>query len=495
MKKIADSWVYILKKNKDLFEEEPIFELAIAPVIKNHIRQTINPDSNLYRVSYKDKIKTIQLPLWYIIKKTYKKPAIKDTISLGEKSDKNYCFYVIQDARDNQFNCVFPILKKLDDKNEDSILLTNYKTMKKKGKELQTLKNNKIFLFDNLIFYGKTYDILKVITESKSYYKKLLKKTEDESIKEFIKKYKNKIILEIEKLLIFNKILERILSNKKIKFAFTMGGYFPLSLYCNKNNIKKIMLQHGVYGDVEQAPELSSHANHEIMVWGENVKKQILEKYEDLNIHIFGNPRYDQIIEDYRDKKRNKDFYKKLKLNPNKKTLTFFSGTLVIDRGQPEERFVPVIHALDEFYEKFHEKLNFIIKLHPYESLKYYDKHKMQNFEKITVIKDEIPLYEILHHTDISASIESTTTFESMMFKIPTLQLSFSKYGVRADYWEHGAAILCKNKEEFFKIVNEIIQDKYDLTKLMKNQSKYIKQNIAYLGKSSEKIVNHLLKI
>ena len=128
----------------------------------------------------------------------------------------------------------------------------------------------------------------------------------------------------------------------------------------------------------------------------------------DLTIHIFGNPRYDKIVKEYVNKKRTNEFYKKLNLDPNKKTVTFFSGTQVIDRGQPEKRFSTAINALDELYEKLNDKINLIIKLHPYESLKYYQKHKMRNFEKIKVIKNEVPLYELLQHTDISVSIEST---------------------------------------------------------------------------------------
>ena len=138
--------------------------------------------------------------------------------------------------------------------------------------------------------------------------------------------------------------------------------------------------------------------------------------------------------------------------------------------------------------------VNLIIKLHPHESEKYYEQY-MKNIDNVRIIKSEFSLYELFQHTDVSMSVCSTTTLEAMIFGIPTLQLVLSEHGVRGEcYFDYGAAIQIKNEEELINNVDKIVTNNYDLSDLKRNQKKFLERNFAYLGNSTNKIVEHLLK-
>ena len=506
----ANTWSSVLIKCKDLFDEEPALELALGPVIKDAIGKREKPPAKSLFLRW-------TLPFWFVLKNkfhltgylTLQKASKKteDIITENPKGKKSFCVFGIDNTRENNFDLIFPVLKKIDEKNETSILFTYFDVYNEKKDELSTLKNTSIIFFENLLYKLNTFEIISKIGEANRLYNQFIKRVKDNEINDFVKQHKNEMIFRLEELLIFTESLSKILKNKKSKFIFSWGGYFPFALIGKKLKIRTLMIQHGCFGNVDNPsefgaapPECSPHAADEIIMWGEHskIKVQKLFKYDSTRkIFNLGNPFYDAVIEKYKDKKRSKEFYEKLKIDPNKKNIVMFSQTHVVDSDQGGKfacRFINPIIALDKLYDRLNSKINLIIKLHPHETKKYYEKY-LKNIDNVRIIKSELPLGEIFQYTDISLSVSCTTTLEAMIFEIPTLQLVLSEQGVRGEcYFDYGAAIHIKNEDALIDTIEKIISNNYDLSDLKKNQKKFLEQNFANLGNATNKIVEHLLK-
>jgi len=503
----TDTWPYILKKSKEIFKEEPALELSIGPVVKDAIKATAK--SEMYYFF----IKQI-LPYWYSFKKIlrikgyfkfnkiFKKTYLENTLKNGK--DKKYCVLSIDNTRENNYGLIFPIVKKLDQKGENTILFTYYNVYESKKEEINKLKNNSVIFFENLLDEIDNKIILRGKKEAKKLFKRYIKDLNNEEISNFIIEHKNQIIFRLEELLVFSECVSRIFRNNNIKFIFSWGGYFPLSIAGRRHSIRTFMIQHGNFGNVtnpeeygQVPPECSPNASDEIITWGEYSKKQVQHLFnyssKDNKVQVLGNPQHDKYVQVLNDKKV-RDVNEVLNLDSSKKNVVFFSATHAIDAGQPLERGVKPIIALDELFEKMNSDINLIIKLHPHESKKYYKKY-MKNFDKVSIIKDEVSIYELMKKTDIAMSICSTTLLESMIFKIPTLQLIFTKHLVRGEcYYKFGAAILIKNKEKLIETVDSIVKGEYDLSDLIKNQKNFLDKTSANLGHATDRIVDHLLK-
>ena len=489
------TWPNILEECKNIFDEDPILELALAPIVKDTARGIIKPMRTYF-------FKKTMLPLWSVIKKVFHLTKGKINNIEHINSDKSSCVFCLTTTRENDFNSIYPVIKKTSEKDENIIIFTYNKVYKEKNNELKSIKNLSIMFFENILYNTKTSEILSSYKKAKKSYKNFIKNIKNQEISDFVKKNKHMFIFKIEELLIDSFSLLRFFENKKCRFIYSWGGYFPLSIVANKLKIRNIMIQHGVYTQIDQLkneiqpPESSPHASDEIITWGKYGKQMLDNLFQNKltdRIYPLGDPRQDVIINNYVSQKRDNKYYSELKLDPNKKTITYFSSTLSIDEGQPKERYLNPLEAIDKLYEKMNDKINIVIKLHPHETFYYLEKH-LKYYGKIPIIKDEYPLYKILQHTDISVTVESSTLLESMIFKLPTIQLSLSKYGVRSDYYKHDASILIKKTDDFLEIIENITSDKYNLSKLKQGQKNFLENNFSNLGSATEKIVEHLFK-
>lgn len=489
---------------KDLFDKYPLLEMVMGPVNK-----TVLMGKQKTKWYY---LKAFWLfPLWFSMKIMQKKkqvaclPQSKQSIQMINNELPTGIFR-IEDVRSNNYGCIYPVLKKFDRLHHQSILFTRAAVFTKKNIELNSLENTQIILDVHILANLGIGDVFSCFFSAFAYYQRLIMYTKEKTVLNFERNYKYFILFKLAELLLNKKSISQYLEDINPRFIFSWGSYKPLLAVGNDVGIPKIMIQHGTFTNVKNPagesffykesppPELSPHYSDEIIVWGESSQKfiQKLYKYGD-KVIVLGNPRFDDIIEKYVGKEKSPLFYQKFGLDENKPTFVFFSGTHAIDDGQSAERNINPIIALDAIVEKLSSKVNVVVKLHPHENQKYYEQY-MKHLDKITMMKNEVMIYELLQHTDIAASVESTTLLEAMIFKIPTLQLSLSKHGVRSDFYKNGAAVLIQSQQQLFDIIIEIVNNTYDFKYLSIKQQEYLEKNVANLGKATECIVNHLVK-
>ena len=479
-----DNVAYILNKCKSIFEKEPLLELAMGLVFQGAYVQRIKPTPLNF-------IKKWASPFYWIFKKNF---SGGEKMSDMDYSDvkKSYGVFGIGMSRDNDFGCIFPVLKRMDELGEDTILFTNREVYSAKKEEIDALKHNSQIFYEDLCYNLSSVEILKSFIEAQKLVDKLIRETKDEKIIDFEKKYNYNIMSSVAGLMLSSKSISKILANKECKFLFSLGT--PVFGAAGiRTGIRTLMLQHGSHALMDTQIQYSPHNSDEIIVWGELPKNQVIPLCGSTHkIFALGNLRYD-ITNDFANTERNKEFYDKLNIDPRKKNVVFFSATHAIDAGYPREQFIEPIFALDKLYQSQKSKINLIIKLHPNETSKYYEKYMNNSLTDVKIIKHEISLYELLQHTDISVSIGSTTLLESMIFGIPTLQLELTEHKLSSEYYEYGAAILITDTDELVDKVEKIISGVYDLSELKTNQERFVELNFANLGNATDVIVDHLL--
>ena len=483
-----DNWAYILNKCKNIFEKEPVLELVMGLVFQGAYGQRIKQTPLNF-------IKKWAAPFYWISKKNFSGGKnILNNIN-DDDTKKSYAVFGIGMSRDNDFGCIFPVIKRMDELGEYTILFTNREVYSAKKDEINALEHNSRIFYEDLRYNLSSFEILKSFIQAQKLVKKLIRETKDEKIIDFAKKYKSSIITSLEGLMLSSKSISKILANKNCKFLFSLGT--PVFGATGiRTGIRTLMISHGCYvGDVVATSiEYSPHNSSEIILWGEHPKKLFLPLCgQNHKIFALGNPRYDLIIDKFVNKKRSEEFYEKLNIDPRKKNVVLFSETHSIDAGLAFGQFIEPIYALDILYSRLKTKINLIIKLHPNETRKYYEEYMGQSLAKIPIIKHEVPLYELLQHTDVSISINSTALLESMIFGIPTLQLGLTKHKVSSTYYKYGAAILITDTDELVDTVEKIISGVYDLSELKTNQKRFVELNLANLGNVTDVIVDHLL--
>jgi len=484
-------WSNILEECNSIFEKDPIIELAFSETF------------NKYRSSKIKKIKPKHVN--FLIKHCYSyyliyKSLMKNNCKIGNnflktsKSKKFGVFSILRKRDETGFFNIFPILKEID-KSLDTILFTRKEIYDKHIRELDSLRKCKIIIIDYINADLSIQEIIRSYEEANRLYKKIKKNVKNKNIKKFFLKYKIDIFNNIRKIIVDSSIIDKLIPCSNILFFFSTKNTV-FAVLGKKYNIRTLMFQHGFHGNTVKNPvQYSPGFSDEIIVWGEDTKKHIRPICgADHKVYALGSPRHDKIVKDYVNKPRKKEFYKNLNIDYKKMTVVFFSQTHAIDRGYPRERYIKPIFALDKLYNIYKDDINLVIKLHPAETKKYYREY-MENIKNVKIIKNEISLYELLSHTDISLSVGSTTTLESMIFRIPVLQLGLSEHGVSGeDMYKSGATLLIEDNNQLIQMMREIIDGNFDMNKYLKEQRVYLERNYANLGNAADEIIKHLIK-
>ena len=226
---------------------------------------------------------------------------------------------------------------------------------------------------------------------------------------------------------------------------------------------------------------------NKIIVWGEEVKKYIIENravHED-KIIVSGSPKYDSFVAT----KKN---------NENKKTV------LVTPR--------PIIHHVEglriELYEKYEktidklleltkiDNIEVIFKLHPQqiehnEIIKQYIKNKNPNIK----ILQYRSIRDLLTQCDLHVNIApdnfdaSSVILEAMILERPTLNIQLQSTKIEFEFMKHGAVKTINFESDIREQVKQLL-NKETSYELIKNSQKYLKQYISNHGNASTTLVN-----
>lgn len=361
--------------------------------------------------------------------------------------------------------------------------------------------------WDNLKYKKYLWDSYELKRISLYLKKKELQKIFFKSLK--ISKYCNKILRDYEKKnnLLFpkDKFIKSIvyltlkhsyfseLLLKKLKPVAIITGintsYFisPFLYQAKKNGVKVFIIQHGEIGDYEEFSDCDYY-----ICWGEYYKNKIKNKGIQGDILIsLGSPRMDNIIE-MKGKNDINDLKKKYNLLKEEKILLHISDGnfgLFYHSNYPELLLRQQINDFAEFFENISKKYKVLIKLHPNEKSKNWEKIKFN--ENIRIFDDSFNIYELILISDIVTTVASIAGFEASLLGKPVIYYAPGEIDL-VDYPKRGLGFKAKNSTELKILTEKILEDPMfyiDTLNSIENNKSYFISNI---GKSSKVIASFI---
>lgn len=257
---------------------------------------------------------------------------------------------------------------------------------------------------------------------------------------------------------------------------------------CRLFNIPSLVVQHGVLAlDKGHYTVLAD----KVAVWGQ----ASIEKYKKFGndirkFEITGNPRFD-ILLDWKPEITKELFFRKLGLDTRKKTILFASQQVnKFTSYWTDDFFVAMARVIIKIIKESIDK-QLIIKTDPYEDpAPYKDIIRYGNRDNISIVTD-MPIYDLLFHSDVLLTLDSTAGLEAMVFDKPVVTLNLGKRSDRVPYAEKGAAIGVYKEEDLPLAIERALTDQKTIEQLRLGRKAFIEEYAFKIdGKSAERISN-----
>ena len=251
-------------------------------------------------------------------------------------------------------------------------------------------------------------------------------------------------------------------------------------LYALKRQILLAEIQHGLY--LSGVP-MANPISHKIFVWGEKSKVPLLEAGGNIKqLQITGSPIYDSLIS------KLSQFEPE---NSNVKKLLFATQPLTT---QPlsDDMNLQIINNIIPFLEEG-QKIQLIVKPHPFENSEYYrTAFKRVSKDIIDIRESKENIFPFLLNADLVLLMSSTVGIEAAIMDKPMVCIK-SKNSI---YTEEGVALEVQEPDEIVLKIKQILYDKETREKLMKNRKKFV-HDYAYVqdGKASERIAQSIIEM
>lgn len=208
-----------------------------------------------------------------------------------------------------------------------------------------------------------------------------------------------------------------------------------------------------------------------LMVWNTYMKKEALDyhAYTPEKVYVPGSLRLDYYWNSIKEKEiqDRTSFLLSKNLDPNKKTISYFTSTPV---AYPAGKELMQIILDIKKNKLFNNDPNLLIRLHPNDLLEYYKEFSLlpnvhielageervkthsRKGQKIEMTKkDQINLTETMLYSDVIINYSSTTTVEAMMFHTPVVSVGFPEIlgdfpkGITREIYEIGMNKIIKD--------------------------------------------------
>ncbi|HDS08623.1 MAG TPA: hypothetical protein ENN73_00220 [Firmicutes bacterium] len=232
-------------------------------------------------------------------------------------------------------------------------------------------------------------------------------------------------------------------------------------------------------------------ADH-IFVWGKSVKSGLIRNNIDPNkIHVVGNTKINSLIRiTDRD---NTAYLKSIGLPVNKPFILFATTPLKPNGPGTVQELKNTISVITGNLDSF-PQLNFVIKIHPRESLDLYRDLIPPVFRsKLFLFKDE-DIYHLIKGCEIIMTEASTAALEAMVLgkKVVLLNLNrreLSQYSVETVYLKNNVVLYIDNPGDYSNIIKKALSNQ-DIPEIREARAGFLRDNLV-LGSenAAEKII------
>lgn len=292
------------------------------------------------------------------------------------------------------------------------------------------------------------------------------------------------------------RIAERFIRQKKIRAVLLrddMREFERTVIAAAKElGIPTLVVQHGIVAEENLFNYIFADA---IFIWGDGFRNRFKLNDGRQKLFVTGNPRYD-ICFNWKPFNSRAGLFNNLRLDPKKTTILFAAQAIIkfSSYRTDDENDIFRKKLLDFF--KAAPQYQLIIKIHPYEDENVYKRAlKGYGLSNVRLVRD-INIFELIAHSDLLLTKNSTTGLEAMIFDKPLITIELSKRRDQVPYGEKGAAISIHSVEEIVDAIKSSLDDIKAKELLRANRLKFV-DNFAYKidGKASVRVVNKIDEI
>lgn len=288
----------------------------------------------------------------------------------------------------------------------------------------------------------------------------------------------------IAEILCITKEILRIEKPKTVVLV-SEADFYSKGIIQNARKTKTVALQFGIIPEgLSDIPPTNRSFPSIKCVTGLISKKNLVEfyNYPERIIKVTGEPRYDSLINN---NWNNKEIYKKLNLDRNKKIILF------IDEGNSIKNIATKIsNSLLKLMKEI-PKIQIIVKIHPN------DKNSLPIYQSILSKKEDIKIIDnfniskLIYFSDIIIALNSTAILEALVNKKPTILLNFNNLFPNSIYKN---AKFVNNERELVNVVKGAIQKKEEFRKLIKITEKLSKMHTNNEdGNATKRVIENII--
>lgn len=250
-----------------------------------------------------------------------------------------------------------------------------------------------------------------------------------------------------------------------------------------KMDIPTLIVQHGV---VDDHPVYGPIYADKMAVTGGAMKNVLIKRnVSPEQLVITGQPRYDIFLRITFSREKT---CRELGISENKKIIVL--TTQPVSHEENASLLSVVTAAMKEFPEA-----ELVIKLHPDEKLRWYQR-VMKSFSFNAVIVKDIDIFELLNSCDVMITLYSTTALEAMILDKPVITINLMNIPDVMPYAESGAAIGVYRAEDLAHAIKRALYDE-ETRKMLETGRKRFVYEQAYLidGKASKRVADLIIKM
>lgn len=205
---------------------------------------------------------------------------------------------------------------------------------------------------------------------------------------------------------------------------------------------------------------------------------------------VTGQPRYDIITQGEFNKE---SIYNQLAIPDDKGIIVLATQWFVEDKTwkakERTEFIISVVKAVKEFPDK-----QLVIKLHPIENVKDYEKI-LNEIDSNTILCKDINIYGLIYASEILMTVSSTTALEAMILGKPVIIVDFTNKPIPTIYAECGAAVGVYNEADLAPTIEKVLYSQKVQRELKNNRKKFVYEHAYKIDGQASKRVVDLIKL
>ena len=248
----------------------------------------------------------------------------------------------------------------------------------------------------------------------------------------------------------YKKLIKRLRPEVVIEVTHYDKAQLAVTKIAHENNIKVIELQHGFTGKFHLAYNCKNFDDYlpdTLLTYGDYWNQYTTFPSEMVAI---GNCYLEKEV---------------IKSKNNRNTI------LVISQGPVADVLIDAALEIYDYIKKTGKNYKIVYKLHPNEIANWKTNYKKLVNSGITVVGNEVPLYEIFANASIQIGVYSTALLEGMAFDLKTIIMKAFSYEYFNDLIENNYVYLAENNSDIINIINKKEISKCDLSDIWKRNS------------------------